>query len=310
MKWNKVGRIIKPEDFDFDWMSSHAQNPFAEHVRDDLFKIHFASRDKLNRSRGGSVLIDIKNPSNILDITKNPTLELGDRGCFDDCGAMPSCIVDFDNKKYLYYLGWTQAKTVPFLFFIGLAISTDNGKTYKKYSKAPIFGRSHFDPYLTAMPWIIREEGIWKMWYVSCTGWQEESIDKPNSKNEHFYHIRYASSVDGINWNSDGTVCIDFRDQEYAIARPVVYKEQGVYKMWYCYRGGNDTYRAGYAESTDGIKWNRMDDKVGIDVSKDDWDAGMICYPCVFEHKNHKYMLYNSGNNYGENGTGLAILES
>ena len=65
MKWNKVGRIIKPEDFDFDWISSHAQNPFAEHVIDDLFKIHFASRDKLNRSRGGYVLIDIKYNSKI-----------------------------------------------------------------------------------------------------------------------------------------------------------------------------------------------------------------------------------------------------
>ena len=102
------------------------------------------------------------------------------------------------------------------------------------------------------------------MWYVSCTGWRkltERDMDKKDMKNEHYYHIRYAESKDGINWQSDGVVCIDYRDEEYAIARPVVYKEDGLYKMWYCYRGGQDTYRAGYAESEDGIAWERRGDR-------------------------------------------------
>jgi hypothetical protein len=105
-------------------------------------------------------------------------------------------------------------------------------------------------------------------------------------------------------------VCIDFKKEEYAIARPVVYKERDIYKMWYCYRGGLDTYKAGYAESKDGIKWIRKDNETGIDVSESGWDAHMICYPCVFAHKGEKYMLYNGGKNYGDTGCGLAVLES
>lgn len=310
MKWKKMGRIIKPEDFDFDWMVTHAQNPFPEKIGKDTFKIHFAGRDKFNRSRGGYAIIDINDPFKILEISEKPILELGERGCFDDSGAMPSCIVDYENKKYLYYLGWTQAKVVPFLFFIGLTISEDGGKTYRRYSKAPVLGRTRYDPFLTAMPWIIIENGIWRMWYVSCTGWQELVKGKENMKNEHFYHIRYGESEDGISWKTDGTVCIDFRKEEYAIARPVVYKDDSIYKMWYCYRGGSDTYRAGYAESNDGIKWDRKDDEVGIDISDKGWDSHMICYPSVFTHKGQKYMLYNGGRNYGENGTGLALLEN
>ena len=68
-----------------------------------------------------------------------------------------------------------------------------------------------------------------------------------------------------------------------------------------------ESYRIGYAESEDGIHFNRMDEKVGIDVSKFGWDSEMICYPHVFAHNGEKYMLYN-GNGYGKEGIGLAVL--
>lgn len=303
MQWIKKGLIFKPRKL--DWMDTHAQNPFQEKVGDDRYRIHFAGRDKLNRAHGGYVEIDIKNPKKIVYITERPTLGLGDLGCFDDCGAMPSCIVDYNGKKYMYYTGWTQQRATPFSFFIGLAISKDGGKTYERYSKAPVLGRTFHNPYLTASPYVIIEKGIWRMWYVSGTGWEI----KPNDpEQKHYYHIKYAESKEGINWNSQGVVCIDYNKDEYAIARPIVIKEDEIYKMLYCYRGGSDTYRAGYAESEDGIKWVRKDNQVGIDVSDSGWDSEMICYPCVFEHKGKKYILYN-GNGYGKTGFGYAVLK-
>lgn len=295
--------IFKPPE-DLDWIVTHAQNPFPEKVGEDLYKIHFAGRDKLNQARGGYVIIDINEPEKTQYITEKPTLDLGELGCFDDCGVMPSCIVNHKGLQYMYYTGWTQTTTVPFLFFIGLAISKDGGRTFERFSKAPVLGRDFHDPYLTASPWVIIEKERWKMWYVSCTGWE---IEPNNPKPKHYYHIRYAESKDGINWKTEGVVCIDYNKDEYAIARPIVYKEDGIYKMWYCYRGGVDTYRAGYAESKDGIDWERKDSEVGIDVSESGWDSEMICYPCVFEHKGKKYMLYN-GNGYGKTGIGLAVL--
>jgi len=78
--------------------------------------------------------------------------------------------------------------------------------------------------------------------------------------------------------------------------------------MWYSYKGTETTYRIGYAESGDGISWERMDEKVGIDVSQSGWDSEMIEYSFVFNHKGLKYMLYN-GNGYGKNGIGLAVQE-
>ena len=77
--------------------------------------------------------------------------------------------------------------------------------------------------------------------------------------------------------------------------------------MWYSYRG--DAYRMGYAESEDGLEWERKDAEAGIDVSEEGWDSEMIEYPCVFEHRGSWYMLYN-GNGYGSSGIGLAELET
>ncbi|MFQ5427964.1 MAG: hypothetical protein ACE5EZ_03185 [Thermodesulfobacteriota bacterium] len=301
--WKKKGLILEPAGF--DWMVTHAQNPFQEHVSGSLYKIHFAGRDKFNQARGGYALIDFKEPQKILEISQKPTLDLGELGTFDDSGAMPSSIVDYNGLKYMYYTGWTQARKVPFFFFIGLTISRDGGRTYKRHSQAPVLGRTSHDPFLTAAPWVIKEGSLWKMWYVSATGWElEDNVEKV----KHYYHIKYAESKDGINWVSEGVVCIDFNVEEYAIARPIVYKEEGLYKMWYCYRGGTDTYRAGYAESEDGKAWERKDNEVGIDVSPSGWDSEMICYPCVFKDNGTYYMLYN-GNSYGSTGIGLAVLE-
>jgi hypothetical protein len=118
--------------------------------------------------------------------------------------------------------------------------------------------------------------------------------------------LKYAESFDGIQWFPTGEISLEFKcDNEYAISKPSVLKEDGIYKMWYSYRG--DRYRIGYAESEDGIHFNRMDETVGIDVSEFGWDSEMICYPHVFEHNGEKYMLYN-GNGYGKSGIGLAIL--
>jgi hypothetical protein len=103
-------------------------------------------------------------------------------------------------------------------------------------------------------------------------------------------------------------VCIDYgSDDEYAIARPCVVKTGDGYRMWYSYRG--DAYRIGYAESADGLEWERKDAEAGIDVSSEGWDSEMIEYPFVFEFGDDLFMLYN-GNGYGATGIGLAVLDS
>ncbi len=301
MRWIKKGVIVKATGKP-DWMVNYAWVPFADRIDEDLYRIYFAGRNRQNMSQIGYVEIDINSPQEILAISKEPVLELGPLGTFDDSAVIPSWIVNHDNKKYMYYIGWMQGKRVPYYASLGLAISLDRGKTFRKFSRAPLLTRNDIDPYMTASACVRVENGLWRMWYLTAIKW--ESI---NNHPQPFYHIKYAESKDGINWERNGIVSIDFKsEREYRIARPCVIKEGNLYKMWYCY--AIDNYRIGYAESKEGITWERKDNEVGIDVSESGWDSEMIEYPFVFEHKGRKHMLYN-GNDYGKEGIGYAIME-
>jgi predicted GH43/DUF377 family glycosyl hydrolase len=285
-------------------MLTHAAVPTADWIGDDLFRVYFGCRDSQNRARVGFVEIDITNPKNILRISDRPLVDLGELGTFDDSGVLMSWITNVDGRKYLYYTGWNLGVTVSFRNNIGLAISDDGGDSFVRYSPAPIVDRSRYDPSFAANPCVIYDEGLWRMYYLSCFKWE-----RVNGKPKHYYHLKYAESQNGIDWKREGIVSIEFRsDVEYAISRPSALRDNGIYKMWYSYRASEHgpTYRIGYAESSDGVAWQRKDDQVAIDVSPSGWDSEMIEYPHVFDHKGVRYMLYN-GNEYGKTGFGLAV---
>jgi len=304
MEWEKKGLIFNVEK-NSDWMYSHAAVPFAENVKDDIFRIYFTTRDRKNRSHGAFIEVDIKNPQRILNISPEPIIKPGPLGSFDDSGTMPTCMVNLQNKKYLFYQGWTLGVTVPFYVNIGLALSDDPKIGFKKIGDYPLFDRNISDPYFTGTGYVLIDGGIWRMWYLSGIKW-----DIMNIFPKHYYNIKYAESNDGIHWDRKGITCISFKsNEEYAISRPSVIKTFNNFIMWYSYRGGKATYRIGFAESNDGIHWTRKDDEIGIDISSGGWDSEMIEYPFVFTHKDITYMLYN-GNGYGRSGFGYAILKN
>jgi len=303
MKWIKKGLIynLKGEK---DWCITHAAVPFAEHIVDDQFRIYFSTRDANNRSHTSFIEVDINEPKNILKISDQPVLNPGELGTFDDSGAMGSCLVKMGEKKFLYYIGWNRRITIPYHNSIGLAIAENTEEKFSRVSQGPIIDRNTLEPYFTASNFVLVESGKWRMWYLSCFKW-DTFQGKPNP----YYHIKYAESDNGINWKRNGVICIDLKDKkEWAIARPCVIKEKNHYKMWYCYRG-EKPYKIGYAESKDGITWERLDEQCGIEASDSGWDSEMIAYPFVFNHKDTTYMLYN-GNQFGKTGFGYAILEN
>jgi predicted GH43/DUF377 family glycosyl hydrolase len=132
---------------------------------------------------------------------------------------------------------------------------------------------------------------------------------------EPVYKIRMAISEDGIRWTKQNRDLIpsSIEDDE-AQASPDVFYANGKYHMFFCYRysayyrGKENGYRIGYAESTDLINWVRDDSKVGIDVSESGWDSEMISYPHLFELDDKVYMAY-LGNEVGRNGFGVAMLQ-
>ena len=304
MHWKKLGNIFNSTG-EHDWMTSHASAPIAEYIKDDLFRVYFSSRNNHNQSYISFVDLELKPPYKIISIHHKPVLSPGEIGLFDDSGVVTGCILNIENKKYLYYLGWNLGVTVPWRNSIGHSVWNNEKQIFEKTSRAPLLDRSNEDPFSISYPSIIFEDGIYKMWYGSNLSWGKE-------QHEMKHVIKYATSKDGIRWNRNNETVINLEhENEYAIAKPCVRKINDKYYMWYSYRasGNITTYRIGLAISNDGFIWKRIDPEVGIDVSKDGWDSEMISYAFIFEHHNKYYMLYN-GNGYGKTGFGLAVLKS
>jgi hypothetical protein len=302
-KWAKQGPLWAPPG-KVGWGRSHAALPTLDPIDGNRHWLYFSSRDESGRSLIGRVEVELRDGRiEIGRFDPDPVIGLGKLGTFDDSGVTNSWIVADGERRLLYYSGWSLGVTVPFYFYAGLAISEDGGRTFQRHSEAPILERDDVDPYLTASPCVLRDDGRWRMWYVSGTGWA-----KANGELIHRYHIKYAESRDGLAWDRPGIVCIDYAAAgEYAISRPCVVRTNGVYRMWFAARGAS--YRMGYAESDDGLEWRRDDRRAGLEVSSEGWDTEMVCYPFVRSHGDHCYMLYN-GNGYGRTGIGYAVKES
>lgn len=298
MKWEKLGRIFNPCG-QFEWVVSHAMLPVVDHISGDLYRIYFSGRDAENISRIGYVVIDINNPLHVIELSKRAVVDIGLLGCYDDNGVSPTCIVNNGEQKFLYIMGWNKGSKVRAAEISGLAISTDGGASFQRYSNVPVIERTDKEPYtILVISCILKENGIWRMWYDSADYWINESLPR--------YNIKYAESTDGIHWERKGIVSVNYKNaEETRVSRASVIKEGGIYKMWYCFAIGTGGYNMGYAESADGISFTRMDDKVGILLSDNGWDSEMLCYPNVFKHNDDMYMLY-CGNGYGKTGFGIA----
>jgi hypothetical protein len=299
--WRKCG-IVRIDTAGASWAATHQALPALDASRDARTRLLFSARDSAGKSRIAAADIDFAEGGAHGTIDPAPVLGLGSLGAFDDAGVTNSCLVVSGGRQFLYYTGWTLGVSVPFYLHAGLAISDDDGRTFARVSQAPLLERNAVDPFLTASPWVLLDNGVWRMWYVSGTGWTASA-----SGPKHHYHVRYAESADGVAWRRDGRVCLDYATpDEHAFGRPCVVRDaDGIYRMWYSVRGA--AYRIGYAESSDGLTWSRLDARAGIDVSTNGFDSEMIEYPVVFDRHGRRFMMYN-GNDYGRTGIGLAEL--
>ena len=308
MQWEKQGHIYVP-DGSLEWSQSHAQIPTPMVLANGDLRIYFATRDYKGRSQPTFIEVATDDFSHIKKVHSHPLWDFGCPGTFDDNGIMPASWVEHPETGaiYMYYVGWNACTTVSYQLSAGLAISHDGGISFEKFSDGAIMDRNMDDPIFATIPCVLIDNSLWRAWYISCTGWQ--SID---GRMEPNYLIKYAESNDGIHWVRRKEPCIPYAYDGEAIGRPWVIKEGDLYHMWYSTRGsidyrkkGGQPYLIGYAQSADGLNWERMDSQVGIERADTGWDSEMICYCSVVDHSGRQYMFYN-GNGFGRAGIGYA----
>lgn len=302
MAWKKLGRVFDPVRLT-KYELTTAMTPVVQ-VLDETsgtVRVFYSPRDRANRSQVRSFDFSVLNPGSILGESASSLLVPGKIGAFDDAGVTLGSLVSVSGKSYLFYTGWNLTVGVPYNNSIGIAEYVSGA--FSRLGDGPVMTRTLNEPYSCASPFVMFEDGRFRIWYASMDRWHEE----PNGQYKHYYNIKYGESRDGIHWTRRAVVAIDYANPgEYAFGRPFVLNDDGTYRMWYSVRG--DSYRIGYAVSIDGVRWERQDARAGIDVSESGWDSEMIEYPWVFDVAGQRYMLYN-GNGFGKTGIGLAVSD-
>ncbi len=299
MHWRKLWNCPAPSTSD-ELLLTHAANPLPLHLKDDNFRIFYSGRNAEGRSSVGYVDLDL-NTGDLLGRSSGAVFAHGSDTSFYSHGLSIGNIYSTDHGRFMPFMGWQLRPGQHWRGEVG-RLRLDNDDRLVLYPEHAFLPLDAEDPISLSYPWVMHDEGIYKMWYGSTLDW-----DAGNG--EMIHAIKYATSIDGEVWEKHGIAIPYEVNVAQAFSKPCVVIDANGYHMWYSFRDGKGTtYRIGYAQSTDGVLWKRSDEGVGIDVSEAGWDSEMICYPFVFEHAGARYMLYN-GNGYGRTGFGIARFE-
>lgn len=302
MTWQKRGKIFSPEG-NSSWAKHSFMTPTPWQLNEDTIRIFGGMRDDVGVSRIGYIDVDSYNPKIIKYVSQTPVLDTGIPGSFDDNGVILGDIIEKeDNEIYMYYVGFQLVKKVKFLAFTGLAISTDGGYSFNRYSNSPVLDRTDNGLYIRAVHTVIRENNKWRFWCGEGCKWRYiGGLAYPS------YEIWYTESDDGINFSKEERLSLTYNNSEYRIGRPRVYKNSNSsYEMYFTCDTLDKQYFSGYAYSSDGLAWERDDSKFSIHRSKDGWDSEMVCYPSLHTTPHGSKYTFYSGNQMGYSGVGYA----
>lgn len=306
MQWKKLGVVWKPDGRKW-WATSHAMIPTPVRIDNNRLRVFLCCRDSQNRARPGFVDVSASDPTQVLYEHHDFLMDVGAPGTFDEAGVLPTSIVSLpDGRLFMYYAGFELGHNIRYRLLTGLAVSNDGGITFNRYSQTPVLERSTSELYFRCGAFVTLSEvsNRFHLWYIGGNAWEE--ID---GKPMPIYDMRYLESADGVHWKDEGRVVLSIeREDEHGFGRPWVVSNEHGYQLFYSIRRRSlRAYRMGYAVSSDGVRWDRKDEDLNLDVSVSGWDSEAIMYAAVIEVDGRTYLFYN-GNDFGATGFGVAEL--
>ena len=233
-------------------------------------------------------------------------LQAGATGAFDAGGVLSPAVLQVSPSDwYMYYVGYdpTRMRGAIKTHQIGLAKSTDGGHSWTRVSTEPVIGLGPdgaCDGATCSSNTVLKVGQHWYNWYTGI------------SQVPYLASVCLATSSDGIHWEKHpNNPVLGYNpyvtSDAFMVATPQVLYEEGVFKMWYNSKGfdGAKTtpgdYRIGYAESLDGIHWDRCAKLPVLGASGNGWDSQMAEYPEV-QNLSGRYYMWYCGNRYSDIG--------
>lgn len=298
MRWAKHADnpVLTPSPEPF-WDAGNVTGPCVLRVGDEL-RMYYGSRP-----RGiGMATASIDAP-HVWTKHPQPVLAGGLPTAFDANGSNgPKVVPVTDTHWHMYYVGYHPSASVggAMVHQVGLAESDDAGLTWRTQAQ-PIIPRGEpgdDDGFSTSSACVVRVGGQWYMWYTAI------------AQVPYLASIGLAMSDDGHVWQKRASPVLRFNPylpaEAFVLARPHVLYEQGVFRMWYSTKGFGDgtnlgEYRICYAESVDGIHWERFADNPVVQPAAEGWDHTMVEYAEVLRDGDEHHMWY-CGDGYGNIG--------
>jgi hypothetical protein len=295
--WKSHGAFYQPNE-SINWMGGGAGAFFAMPQSSDTVRLFLTGRDKTVRTRIGIVTLKWTDRPQVVDVTREPVIDVGELGAFDMDGVSYPWIVEHDGALFMYYVGWNRlGGEIAFRNQIGLAVSEDGGESFKRVTRAPLLPLNDAEPIGSGSHCVERTPGGWRMYYTSFLRW-ERTPQGP----KHYYHIREAYSKDGIHWERPGKVVVDLiPPDEYALGAPDLDVLDGRRVIYFTARGQRYHLFAS-VEGKDG-DWIRLPGH--LEIERGAFDSDMQCYPRSLKFQGKTYLLF-SGNGYGRAGIGYA----
>jgi hypothetical protein len=164
--WRKLGLVFDPACLSGAGLTA-ALTPVAQVLDAEagLVRVFHSPRDQNNRSQVRSFDFDVSTPGSMRQVSPAALLTRGKTGAFDDAGVTLGSLVSAKGRQYLFYTGWNLTVSVPFNNSIGIAEYRDGA--FLRLGDGPVMTRTLHEPYSCASPFVIHEEGRFRMWYAS-----------------------------------------------------------------------------------------------------------------------------------------------
>ena len=224
----------------------------------------------------------------------NPVLTGSGNNTWDKHVFGPCVIFNADSSRYeMFYSASYGPESGWYPYRIGVAYSTDK-INWTKYSGNPVMVPTPgtWDSSSTDFPTVIRENGMYKMWYSTRGG--------------DTHKIGYATSPNGLTWTKHPAPVLLPGTAEWevqGVTSPLVLKETSGYVMYYSSISSDGNYKkVGRATSPDGINWQKDTVHNPVLSEGSGWEAEIFATSVV--KTADKYYMYYTGT---QKAGGLAI---